>query len=121
VPVSDFVTKDSGRRRSFATGAVRDVRTDKGRYDLLSAIAIRREAELLERGAVKYGERNWENGIPISCFIDSTLRHIFNYLAGEMTEDHLAAARWNLGCAMHFEELRPDLQDIPNRKYTEAK
>jgi len=91
------------------------VRTGKSRYDLLAAIAIRREAELLERGAIKYGERNWENGIPISSFIGSALRHLFNYLAGETTEDHLAAARWNLGCAMHFEETRPELQDIPNR------
>jgi len=112
---TEFITKDSGERRSFGTGAVRDVRTGKGRYDLLAAVAIRREAELLERGAVKYGERNWEQGIPISNFIDSALRHIFNYLAGEATEDHLAAARWNIGCAMHFEELRPDLQDIPTR------
>lgn len=129
-----FITKDSGERRDFSTGARRDVRTGKGRYDLispvamrreyqllragaaqLSPVAMRRECQLLERGAIKYGDRNWEKGMPISVFIDSGLRHIFNYLDGEMTEDHLSAGRWNLGCAMHMEEKHPELQDIPTR------
>lgn len=110
-----FITKDSGQRRDFETGARRDVRAGKGRYDLMSPVAMRRECQLLERGADKYGDRNWEKGMPVSTFLDSAIRHIFNYLDGEATEDHLAAARWNLGCAMHMEEKRPDLQDIPTR------
>lgn len=110
-----FITKDSGARRDFETGARRDVRTGKGRYDLMSPVATRRECQLLERGAVKYGDRNWEKGMPISVFLDSAIRHIFNYLEGEATEDHLAAARWNIGCAMHMEEKHPELQDIPTR------
>lgn len=110
-----YVTTDSGERQQFETGAQRDTRTGKGRYDLLSVVAIRREAELLERGAIKYGDRNWEKGMPVSRFIDSAIRHLFRYLEGECTEDHLASARWNIGCAMQMEELRPELQDVPTR------
>ena len=34
-----FVVKDSGKRESFSTGAVRDIRAGKGRYDLVSPVA----------------------------------------------------------------------------------
>ena len=47
--MSDFVTKDSGERRRFNTGAQRDVVTDKGRYDLISPIMIERLAKLLQK------------------------------------------------------------------------
>jgi len=111
-----FITKDSGKRESFGEGgAVRDVREGKGRYDLISAAAIRRLAGVYERGAAKYADRNWEKGIPISRCIDSALRHTFQYLDGQDDEDHLAQAAWNLLACIHFEEKRPDLQDIPAR------
>lgn len=107
--------KDSGTRRSFETGAVRDIEQGKGRMDLLPACALIRLSQHFENGANKYDERNWEKGIPIHSFIDSGLRHIMNYLDGKADEDHLCAAAWNLICAMWTEEKRPDLQDIPSR------
>ena len=67
--MTDFVTKDSGERRQFNTGAQRDVVTDKGRYDLISPIMIERLAKLLQRGAEKYNDRNWEKGMPLSVRI----------------------------------------------------
>jgi hypothetical protein len=70
----------------------------------------------METGAEHYGYRNWEAGIPISCFMDSGLRHLFNYLDGQTDEDHLVAAAWNIICAMWTEEKHPELQDIPARK-----
>ena len=107
--------KDSGERREFETGAVRDKATGKGRFDLVSPVGLRRLAIIYEKGCIKYADRNWEKGIPVSAFIDSAARHINEYLAGEKTEDNLAMACWNLFGAMHMEERRPDLVDIPAR------
>jgi len=45
--------------------------------------------------------------------LDSALRHANQYLEGHRDEDHLAQAAWNFFAAMHFEETRPDLNDIP--------
>lgn len=87
--------KDSGARRDFDTGSVRDVRTGKGRYDLLPPVAIKRLAQHFENGAVKYGDKNWELGQPLSGFLDSGLRHGFNLLDLQVDEDHAAAAVWN--------------------------
>lgn len=56
-------------------------------------------ARHFENGALKYGERNWEKGIPISRYIDSALRHLMKDLAGETDEDHAAAFIWNCMCA----------------------
>ena len=99
-----IMIKDSGDRHEFATGAVRDMQAGKGRCDLLPPMAILRLAKHFENGAVKYGERNWEKGIPINSFIDSAIRHIMKYMAGHDDEDHLVAAAWNLMCAMELEE-----------------
>lgn len=113
---AEMEIKDSGARREFESGAVRDIQEGKGRLDLLPACAILRVARHFENGARKYTERNWEKGIPVHSFIDSSLRHLMCYLDGKTDEDHLCAAAWNLLCAMWTEEKRPDLQDIPARK-----
>lgn len=107
--------KDSGERREFSTGAVRDCAAGKGRFDLLPMCAIARVARHYEAGALKYDERNWEQGIPIHCYMDSALRHIAKYMDGWEDEDHLCAAAWNLLCAMWTEEKIPELMDIPAR------
>lgn len=91
-----FITKDSGLREEWDTGSKRDSRVGKGRYDLLPPHAIRRLAQLYERGADKYGDRNWEQGQPLSRYLDSGMRHLFAVLNGEVDEDHAAAVVWNL-------------------------
>jgi hypothetical protein len=96
--------KDSGARQSFSTGAVRDIQVGKGRYDLLSPLALRRIAVHTENGAVKYGDRNWEKGMPLTRFLDSAIRHTYAHLGGDRSEDHLAAAAWNLMACIHTEE-----------------
>lgn len=108
--------KDSGERREFDTGAVRDMQEGKGRCDLLPACAILRLSKLFEAGAIKYGEYNWQKGIPIHSFIDSAIRHLMKYLDGQTDEDHLIAAAWNCMCAAWTEEKLPEMQDIPTRK-----
>ena len=107
--------KDSGDRRSFESGAVRDMAEGKGRCDLLPACAILRLSKHFENGAIKYEERNWERGIPMSAMLDSGMRHLLKYMDGQTDEDHLVAATWNLICAMWMEEKKPEMQDIPSR------
>lgn len=108
---------DSGHRMSFDSGALRDRPQGKGKYVLISPVGLRRLALRCEQGHIKYGNgRNWEKGMPVSEFIDSSLRHLTQYLAGDNEEDHLAAVMWNIQAAMHMEEMMPEMQDIPSRK-----
>ena len=107
---------DSGNRTQFQTGAVRDMHQGKGRCDLLPPNALLRLARHFETGSLKYGDRNWELGIPCHSFADSGMRHLLKYMAGYTDEDHLIAAIWNLICLAETEELRPEMQDIPSRE-----
>ena len=112
--MSDYIIKDSGRREEVSTGMVRDTREGKGRYDLLACRAIRRYAQHLEKGCGKYGSRNWEQGAPFCRFMDSALRHCFQWLEGMEDEDHLAAAMFNIAAIMELQERgRIDLDDRP--------
>lgn len=103
-----FVTKDSGQREEFGNGSVRDTEEGKPRYDLISPIASKRRAELMARGAEKYGDRNWEKGQPASRFLSSLMRHVEMYRLGDRTEDHLAAIGYNSDALMHFENTEWD-------------
>lgn len=96
--------KDSGARQEFETGSVRDSRTGKGRFDLLSPIFLRRLAKHCENGAVKYGDRNWEKGQPLSRYLDSGCRHWLALLDGQTDEDHAAAWAWNAMAFIHTAE-----------------
>jgi hypothetical protein len=108
-----FILKDSGKREKFDSGMVRDQRSGKGRFDLISPIALRRLAVIYEKGATKYEPRNWEKGAPMGRFLDSALRHLNQYKEGYRDEDHIAQACWNLFCILHFSEIKPELNDLP--------
>lgn len=101
--------------RCFATGAVRDSAQGKGRYDLLPWGAIHALAQHCERGALHYGERNVDKGIPQHSFIDSGLRHLSMYTQGDAEDHHLVAALWNIAWALEQELKRPELIDLPER------
>ena len=107
--------KDSGERREFGTGAVRDMAEGKGDMFSLPPAAIIRVSKHYEQGAKKYGRNNYQKGIPISAFMDSALRHIFKYLDGQDDEDHLSAAAFNILGAIQMEERNQDMQDIETR------
>lgn len=111
----DSGIKDSGEMTVFASGAVRDKKTGKGRCDLLPACVLLRLAKHYERGAERYGEYNWKQGIPCHSFVDSALRHMLKYMDGWTDEDHLIAAIWNLCGLAWTEEKLPELMDIPER------
>ena len=68
-------------------------------------------ARHFENGALKYGEHNWEKGIPVSRYIDSAVRHLMKDLAGETDEDHAAAFVWNCMCAAWTMEHLPEIDD----------
>lgn len=100
----------------FSTGAIRDKHAGKGRLDLLPPCAILRLSKHYEKGALLYGEDNWQKGIPMHSYIDSALRHLMKYVHGCDDEDHLTSVAWNIMCAMWTEEMLPEMNDIPSRK-----
>jgi len=104
------IVQDSGQMQSFDTGSVRDTREGKGRFDLVSPIALKRIAQHYENGGKKYSDRNWEKGQPVMRSLDSAIRHIntlieYKQKGMALDEDHLAAACWNLMAIMHVEEM----------------
>lgn len=92
--------KDSGNRREFGTGAVRDGSRGKGRMDLVPPFATFFLSRIFEDGCLKYGSRNWEKGIPVDDYVDSAQRHLEKYKAGMRDEPHLSMAFWNIACAL---------------------
>ena len=108
-----FITKDSGVREKYDTGAQRDTQDGKPRFDLIPVTALKRLADLYYRGSVKYNEHNWRSGILMSRCFSSAFRHLMQFAAGDKDEDHAAAVCFNLFCIMHFEEMkRTDLDDM---------
>lgn len=74
-----------------------------------------------EEGAKKYGEHNWQKGIPVNRYIDSALRHYVKYLRGDEDEPHDRAFVWNLMCCIwevdHHKPEEKSFRDIlPVRK-----
>ena len=147
---------DSGERRQFDTGAVRDIQEGKGRCDLmpldvvgsfisnptLSNIESYKRTGLemylvdaltssgvyhdicttflelskhFEEGAKKYGENNWQKGIPTHCYIDSAVRHYLKYLRGDKDEPHDRAFVWNIVCCIWTCVHKPELNDYKKK------
>lgn len=155
--------KDSGTRREFESGAVRDVQEGKGRCDLLPLDVVYQVYEHFgnlheplclvfdrlynfvetndcrylydilvcfqgfdtihdmflevskhfEEGAKKYGEYNWQKGIPLHCYIDSGVRHYLKWLRGDKDEPHDRAFVWNILCAIWTLKHKPECIDLP--------
>ena len=113
--------KDSGERRKFSTGAVRDMQAGKGRMDLLPWAAIMEVSKHCEAGAMKYGEHNVDRGIPTHSLCDSASRHLAKYLDGWTDEPHLLAAAWNLLWAIQMELKHPECVDTPWKEQSDTK
>lgn len=160
--------KDSGERRQFDTGSVRDIQEGKGRCDLLpldvlsdiyffwesddererqglvlshiNSFMMTNDTDFLvgaletfllcegtnygnlptmflevskhfEEGAKKYGEYNWQKGIPTHCYIDSAVRHYLKWLRGDDDEPHDRAFVWNILCCIWTCKHKPELND----------
>lgn len=112
-----YVTKDSGKREEYDSGMRRDTQEGKPRFDLLLVDGVPYEdqfltrfAGLLERGASKYGERNWQladSNEELARFRASALRHLMQWATGEDDEDHAAAVAFNL---MAYESIKYKLE-----------
>lgn len=105
-----YKTKDSGKRLEFKSGMVRDVEDDKPQYDLVYLPMLKRWAELMGRGAKKYGRHNWKlasGEAELERFKGSAFRHLVQWIEGDETEDHASAVFFNIsGAEMVKEKLK---------------
>lgn len=53
-----------------------------------------------EEGARKYGENNWQKGLPVNCYINSAIRHYLKWRRGDNDENHHLAFVWNCICCI---------------------
>jgi len=115
------------KMQKFSSGAVRAENTDKGRFDMISTHATTRLAKHYQNGAKTHPEDNWKLGLPMRKIYDSMNRHCIRYLAGDRSEDHLAAIMWNAAAMIHQEEMHirgridPKLMDMPEEVLSYAK
>ena len=96
-------------RCEYDTGAVRSGDCEQTRYDLISPIGLERLAQTYAEGAKKFGDFNWENGMPVTDLLNHAIAHVYKFLRGDRSEDHLAHAAWNLLGAIHSIEMWPQL------------
>lgn len=73
-------------------------------------------AKHFEAGAVKYGENNWQKGIPVKRYIDSAVRHHLKDRRGDNDEPHDLAFVWNIICGIWTCERKPELNDYAKEK-----
>jgi hypothetical protein len=111
VPVVPVVMPQPGTTAKFGTGAVRSDTVEEFRYDLVSPIGLREVARACAEGAGKYGDWNWERGMPVNDLLNHAIAHIYQFLAGDRSEPHLGHAAWNLLAACHSHELWKELND----------
>ena len=104
--ISDF--QETGDAR-FLASAIRNF-FDKSDFETLSDMWLE-VAIHFEEGAKKYGERNWEKGIPVQRYIDSGVRHYFKWLRGDQDERHDRAFVWNMLCAIWTAVMKPELNE----------
>lgn len=102
-------TEDSNVR--YATGAVRSSDAELTRYDLITPIGLAAVAAACAEGAERYGDFNWEKGMPANDLINHALRHIYMFLSGNRDDDHLGHAAWNILGAIHSLEVWPTLNE----------
>lgn len=123
----EYQTKDSGRREQYASGMQRDTQDGKPRFDLMFALdlpfeeqLITRYAQRLAQGVQKYGERNWEKAETqeeLDRAKASAVRHFMQWMAGETDEDHASAVVFNLTVAEYVKRRLSQraIQDDVNR------
>ena len=116
IPIYTAV-KSSGEMENYETGARRDSGSNKGRYDLIPWDCMERVARHYQNGADKYGDHNWQKGMPSSRYFSSAMRHMVKYITGSRDEDHLAAVIWNVLAIMWNEVHKPEHHDITGEQY----
>jgi len=100
--MNEFIVRDSGERQPYASGMVRDTQAGKPDYTLIDYEFLTRLAEHLGKGLVKYGRDNWKlanSEEEIVRFKSSALRHLIQWLSGDLVEDHASAVVFNIMAA----------------------
>lgn len=103
----------------FGSGGYREYKTGKPSFMGIAPIGLERVAMRCTYGKEKYGDLSgFGKGkeLPCASTMDSALRHINQYLQGDNSEDHLAAAVWNLLVVMQTEIESPEWNDIKARE-----
>ena len=99
----DFIIKDSGIRKEFDSGMVRDITEGKINYQLIrDGVMFKRWALHLTKGAIKYAKRNWMKASgeeEYERFKESAARHFEQWLNGDTDEDHAYAVFFNINGA----------------------
>lgn len=103
--VKETKVRHSDKQDEFETGAKRDSEEGKGCPSLISPVLIHRLGVLLQEGTKHYGTDNWMKGMKYRRTANSIIRHMFQWLAGDAGEDHLAAIAFGVMCLMHYESL----------------
>lgn len=103
-----YVTKDSGKRQNYKSGMRRDLQEGKPRFDLIYQPVLKRWAELMSRGAEKYGENNWllaNSFEELRRFKASAWRHFFAWYNGiDDNEDHMTGVLFNIAAIEYLKE-----------------
>lgn len=94
--------------QEFTSGAKRS--KVMPRYDLISAEFMDRVATVWGEGCKKYGEYNWQKGGDdfIRDIPNHIIGHIFAYISGDTSEDHLANIICNCQMLMFFGEKKDE-------------
>ena len=69
-----------------------------------------------EEGATKYGENNWQKGLPVKSYINSGVRHLLKWFRGDTDERHDRAFCWNIICAIWTCEHLPGLNNYSTKE-----
>lgn len=101
-----FITKDTGKRKEYKSGMIRDSTEGKPNLYLWMPQDMPYEEQplirigaLATRGAEKYGERNCycaNSKEEMERFKSSAMRHFMQWITNEDDEDHFAACYFNM-------------------------
>ncbi len=112
----NFTILDSGQRKQFESGMVRDITEGKIDYTLaLDGPLFKRLAIHLTKGAIKYAKRNWmkaQGEQELERFRESALRHFLQWYWGETEEDHFAATVFNMNGVEYVKENLDKPKDV---------
>ncbi len=90
------------KARVFASGAKRDDNSNKPFIHNLKGYTRQRFGYHTTTGALKYGDGNWEMGMPTASYLESIDRHLASFMEGDRSEDHLSAILFGVqGCMMN--------------------
>lgn len=92
----------------------------KLRYDLLHPVAVKGITQVITRGAQKYADRNWENGMSWSSVIASLKRHLTAIESGEDYDEetgllHIDHVQCNAHFLSAYYKIYPQGDDRPHR------